>query len=30
MVEVVMTEYGRADFNSEARVHALDVFGLLR
>jgi len=30
MAEVVMTEYGRADFSSEARVYALDVFGLLR
>lgn len=30
MAEVVMTEYGRADFSSEARVHALDVFVLLR
>ncbi len=25
-----MTEYGRTDFSSEARVHALDVFILLR
>lgn len=30
MAEVVMTEYGRTDFSSEARVHALDVFVLLK
>ena len=30
MAELITMEPGRADFSSEARVHALDVFVLLR